>query len=223
MTRDDIIKAAYRKLGYLAIDQTLSATELTIGAEALNNIVQLLETDGMPLWKRLTTVVNPSVSSQVYTITGADKIAQVFLKDTASGTQYDLIEKSLYDFNRLPQQSPGTPVHYTAQPTIGNYTVSIWPILSDAGSVATKTIGIVYQSKFTQFTSGTDAQDFPGFWNQALIYGTAVALAPETGYPLQDRQMLMKEFETYKKMASDYGDEDGSFYMQVDYLGHKKY
>lgn len=221
LTRDQIVNAAYRKIGYLAEDQTVGTSALANGVEALNAVIMLFSTDGMPLWKRLTTTVVPSITSQIYTIDAALKIAQVFLRDTVSGTQYDLIEKSLYDFNRLPQQSPGTPVHYTAQKTINGYTVSIWPILADAGSVSTKTIGIVYQKEFDGFFSASDTPDFPQYWTQALIYGLAVALASESGVPLQDRQLLMKEADAYRQMANGYGDEDGSLYVQVDYLGRK--
>ncbi len=221
LTRDQIVYAAYRKIGYLAEDQVLSTTALNNGVQALNSVIMLFSTDGMPLWKRLTTTVVPSVTSQVYTIDAAVKIAQVVLVDISGGTQYDLIEKSLYDFNRLPNNSPGCPVHYTAQKTINGYTVSIWPQLADAGSVTTKTINIVYQKEFDGFFSGTDTPDFPQFWTQALIYGLAVALAPETGVPLQDRQLLKSEADSYRKMANDYGDEDGSLYLQVDYMGHR--
>lgn len=223
LTRDQIINAAYRKTGYLSEDQTLSTTALNNGVEALNSIILLYATDGMPLWKRITTTVTPSATSQVYTVDAALKITQVVLKDTISSVQYDLIEKSLYDFNRLPQQttSGGIPVHYTAQKTINGYTVSIWPLTSDATSIAQKTINIVYQKEFDGFVSASDTPDFPQFWTQALIYGLAVALAPELGVPLSDRQLLMKEADAYRIMANSYGDEDGSVYMQMDYLGRK--
>lgn len=216
LNRDEIVNAAYRKLGYLALDQTLDTGALTVGIQALNAAVMMCQTDGMPLWKRTTIPFAPSVTSQVYTIDAAVKIAQVVLSDTIPGTRYDLIEKSLYDFNRLPQGGPGIPVHYTAQKTISGYTVSIWPLLADAGTVSTKTIGVVYQKEFDGFFSASDTPDFPQYWTLALIYTLAVVLAPETGLPLQDRQMLSVEAKEYRKMANDYGDEDGSFYIQPD-------
>lgn len=216
LNRDQIVEAAYRKIGYLALDQALDAGSLTVGVQALNAAVMMCQTDGMPIWKRTTTTVVPSTTSQVYTVDSAVKIAQVVLSDTFSGTRYDLIEKSLYDFNRLPQGDTGIPVHYTAQKTINGYTVSIWPILADSGSAATKTIGIVYQREFDGFFAAGDTPDFPQYWTQALIYTLAVSLAPESGLPLQDRQMLNAEAKEYRKMANDYGDEDGSLYVMPD-------
>lgn len=216
LNRDEIVNAAYRKLGYLALDQALDAGALTVGVQALNAAVMMCQTDGMPLWKRTTTTVIPSIVSQIYTIDAAVKIAQVVLSDVLAGTRYDLIEKSLYDFNRLPQGDSGIPVHYTAQKTLNGYTVSIWPLLADAGSTTTKQINIVYQREFDGFFSASDTPDFPQYWTQALIYTLAVVLAPETGLPLQDRQMLNVEAKEYRKMANDYGDEDGSFYVMPD-------
>lgn len=222
LQRDAIVASAYRKVGYLSQDQVLEATPLAIGCEALNAVVALLVTNGMPLWKRLTTTVALSATSQVYTIVGAEKIAQVVLVNT-NGSQYELIEKSLYDFNRLPQttQNPSTPVHYYASKTLTGYTVSIWPIVADSTSIAQMSINIVYQKQFDGFVNATDDLDFPSFWTQPVIYQLACALAPETGLPLADRQLLGKEADMFTKMASDYGDEDGSLFLQVDYLGHK--
>lgn len=223
LQRDAIVAAAYRKVGYLAQDQVLEAGPLAIGVEALNAVVALMVTNGMPLWKRLTTTVALSATSQVYTVANAEKILQVVLVQNTNGSQYELIEKSLYDFNRLPQTAlnPATPVHYYASKTNSGYTVSIWPTVSDATSIAQMSINIVYQKQFDGFVSASDDLDFPYFWTQPIIYQLACSLAPETGLPLADRQLLGKEADMFTKMASDYGDEDGSLFVQVDYIGHK--
>lgn len=212
LTRDQIVNAAYRKIGYLAIDQTLSATELAIGTEALNTVIMTAQTYGMPLWKRISATQALSTVSQVYTIDAAVKIAQVVLVNN-QGSQWELIEKSYYDFNRLPNDAIGVPVHYYAQKTINGYTVSIWPLVADAGSVSTYTIKVVYQKEFDGFFSASDTPDFPQYWTQALIWLLAMALAPETGLALQDRQTLGAETKELVKMANDYGDEDGSLFI----------
>jgi hypothetical protein len=216
-----IVSAAYRKLGYLAEGQTLDPIPLANGVEALNAIVAYLETKGMPLWKRTTTTVAPSLTSQVYTVADAVKVAQVVLVNTG-GAQYSLIEKSQYDFNALPTNGgPGVPVHYTVQPTLTTSTVSIWPLTSDATTVANVTLRIVYQKKFDGFFSAADTLDFPSYWLQGIILKLAVSLAPETGLPLQDRSQLMGMAEQAIKDASDYGDEDGSLYIQPDRMFRK--
>jgi hypothetical protein len=215
LNRDSLITAAYAKIGIPGEDNSLTNTQLTDGASRLNGIIALAVTNGMPLWKRVTQNVTPSTTSQVYTVADAIKVADVFLHDTG-GVRYSLQEKSLYDFNRLPTNSIGIPVHYMFQPSIQGGTVSIWPLTSDTSTVSTKTIEIVYQKEFDGMFSSTDTFDFPAYWTMGLTYKLAVALAPEYGVPLQDRQLLIKEAELYWKEAADYGDEAGSLYIQPD-------
>lgn len=214
LTRNEIIEAMYRKLGVPGEGNTLTTEQYADGLEALNSVIALAQTDGMPLWKRTTSSQTPSITSQVYTLANAVKIAAVYLRDT-DGTQYELPNKSLYDFMRLPRGSQGIPVCWTWAPAIEGGTVSIWPLISDSSTVSTKTIQIVYQKEFDGFSSTTtDTPDFPAYWIPALTYRAAVLLAPEIGIALEDRKDLRAEAAALWKQASDYGDEDGSLYIQ---------
>ena len=215
LDRDALIERAYAKIGIPGEDNSLSTSQLNDGAEALNAVIALAVTDGMPIWKRTSSTLTPSASSQVYSLTGAVKLAQVVLKDTSGGSQYDLIEKSLYDFNRLPQGTVGTPVHYTFVPNIDSTgTLSIWPLTSDSGTISSKQIIAVYQKEFDGMFNSTDTLDFPSYWTLAIIYRVAQVLAPEQGVPLNDRNTLTAEANAFWKAAKDYGDEDGSIFIQ---------
>lgn len=75
LNRNKLIEAAYRKLGIPVEGNLLSTQQYTDGLEALNSVISLAVTDGMPLWKRTTLSVVPSTVSQVYTIANAVKIA----------------------------------------------------------------------------------------------------------------------------------------------------
>jgi hypothetical protein len=218
LTRNELIEASLRTLGVLSEGQTANATQLSTGAEALNGVIALFQTKGMPLWKRTEQVVIPVLSQQAYTITDAVKVPQVVLRFTNAATQYELIEKSMYDFNRLPTNTSanaGTPVHYYFQPGIQDGMLNIWPV-PDAGTVANNTFVVVKQKKFDGFFAAGETPDFPSYYNLALIYQTAVVLAPQYGIPLQDRQSLRSEAKEYTDEAFSYGDEDGSFYIQPD-------
>lgn len=221
LTGDEIITAAFRKLGLPGEDNVLSTVNITVGRQALNAVITLLQAEGMPLWKRTSQTFAPSATSQIYTVAAGVKLTQLVLKDNTGGSQYDLIEKSLYDFNRLPSSSIGTPVHYTYQPTLGSGTISIWPYTSDTTTVANKSIVAVYQKKFDGFFNSGETPDFPSYWTQPIIYKLAMALAPEYGLPLQDRQTLAAETKAMVDSANGYGDEDGSLYIQPDYMGKR--
>jgi len=213
LTRNQIIEQAYAKLGLPGEGNTLTTAQYNDGATALNGVVALAVTDGMPLWKRTTESLTPSTTSQVYTLPDAIKIFAVYVRDT-DGVQYEIENKSLYDFNNLPRSNTGVPVHWTYQPNLQGGTLSFWPLTSDASTVSTKTLQVVYQKEFDGFTTSTETPDFPAYWSLALIYKTAVVLAPDIGLPIQDRQDLKQQAKEYWDMASGAGDEDGSFYVQ---------
>lgn len=210
----DVVERAYAKLGIPGEGNTISSTQLADGKTALNMAIQLAVVDGMPLWKRTTLDVDPDDTSQEYEIDDASKITAVYLLDNDGGTQYDLKHKSLYDFMRLPQTGDAQPVHYTFSQAIQGYTVSIWPLTSDDATIATKTIRIVYQKEFDSAVNDSETLDFPAYWMAALVYKTAVFLAPESGVPLSDRQSLGREAAEYWDAAAGYDDEDGSLFIQ---------
>lgn len=211
-----LVSASYRKLGYLGLGEALDSTSLANGVEALNAVVSFLETKGMPLWKRTTYPISLINGTNQYVLPeAAIKLPQVNI--VSASTKWELLPKSLYDFNMLPPTSTGTPVHYTFAPNITNLqpTITVWPT-PDATAVANYTLSAVYQKKFDGFFSSNDTLDFPHYWTQAIIYKLASSLAPETGLAIADRSQLMAEAEMAIKAASDYGDEDGSLFVQPD-------
>ena len=215
LNRNQLIEQAYAKLGIPGEGNTLSTQQYTDGATALNMVIALAQTDGMPLWKRTVTTQTPTTTTQAFTLSSAVKVVAVYLRDTTSGVQYELENKSLYDFYKLPYNTSGIPVNWIFEPSISGGTLSIWPNKSDTGTVANKQIIIVYQKKFDGFsTTTTDTLDFPSYWSAAIVYATAKLLAPENGIPIADRTALAQETKQYWDMASDYGDEEGSLFLQ---------
>lgn len=215
LQRNNIISAALRKIGALAKGQSADTEDISNGSEALNSLAALLSTDGMQLWKRTEIAVTLVDGQQDYTLDDALKVHQVVLRYAGSDTSYEIQWKSLYDFNNLPTSEGGTPVHYTFTPGIQDGTLKIWPT-PDATTATNYSLVAVVQKEFDGFFASSDTPDFPPYWTDALIYGLAARLAPEYGVPLQDRQMLLKEAETYKKMASDFGDDGGSIFFMAD-------
>jgi hypothetical protein len=215
LTRDDIVAAALRKLGVLYEGQTPNAEQISTAAQALNSLISLFQTKGMPLWKRVTQVVTPVLSQQAYTITNAVKVAQVVLKYLNNSTQYELIRKVEYDFNQLPQGTvnAGIAVHYYFQPGIEDGTLNLWPV-PDASMVSQCQVLVIKQKEFDGFFAAGETPDFPPYYSDALIYSLAVRLAPEYGLSLQDRTALKAEAKEYTDDAFNYGDDDGSIYLQ---------
>lgn len=217
LTRDEIIYAALRKVGALAEGQTPTTEQITYAAQALNGVIALFQTKGMPLWKRTNVQVPLVNGTATYTLTDAVKVPQVVLQYYNQETQYELINKSEYDFNRLPQGTidTGIPVHYYVNPGISNASLTIWP--TPNATIATENqLLVVVQKKFDGFFASSETPDFPSYYNLGLIYQTAMMIAPEYGMPLADRQQLRSEAKEYVDSAFEYGDEDGSLYLQPD-------
>lgn len=217
LNRNEIIEASLRKVGALAEGQTATTEQITTVSQALNSVIALFQTKGMPLWKRTNQTIALVLGQQAYTIADGVKVPQVVLQYPTNSTQYELIEKSEYDFNQLPLGTinAGIPVHYYYQPGISNGTLNIWPV-PDAAAVSTAQLMVVKQKKFDGFFNSTETPDFPSYYTLALVYQTAVVIAPEYGVPLQDRQTLRSEAKEFVDDAFNYGDDDGSFYIQPD-------
>jgi hypothetical protein len=78
-------------------------------------------------------------------------------------------------------------------------------------------LDIVYQKKFDGMIAAGDTLDFPSYWTQGIIFKLACALAPEAGLPTQDRTLLKAEADEAIDAAADYGDEDGSLFIQPNH------
>jgi len=220
LTRDQIITAALRKLGVLNKGDSADATELSEGQTALNGLIARFNTLGMPLWKRTEVAVTLVNGTSSYTITNGLKVPEVYLRNATSSVQYKLELKSDYDLKNLPYSATGVPVSWSYTPNISEGgTLRVWPI-PDSSAASNYTLRVIYQDEFDTFTSGTETPDFPAYWTDALIYGLAVALAPEKGIPLGDRKALREEAMLYLAQAQSYGDEDGSIYLQP-YIRHR--
>lgn len=220
MTRTEIITAAVRKLGRLASGQSLSTQQLTDGQFALNGVLALLQTKGMPLWARAETTF-PLTATGTYTIgpsltinTPAPlKIYQAFAVTTSTsyGTEMEIV--SIYDLTLNILSSTGPlPIQLAYQPLIDTGKISIWPV-PDTTAIADVQIKIIYQRPLEMNTTGTETIDVPKEYHQPLIYTLATVLAPEWGVPLQDRQALKAEAAEYMAMVDSFGMEEGSLYF----------
>lgn len=224
LTTNQIIEAALRKLGVLAKGQSADAEDLAKGLEALNVLWGRMITIGMPLWKR-TTITFPIVAGTANYNIGVGqtintpfplKIQQAVLEDLISKVSLEMNIYSLYEYYSLnPAYSSGQPVSLFYTPKINTGEIILWPT-PDATAAAQKVVRIVYQAPFDDFVNSTDTPDFPKEWNQAIVYELAVALAPEYGIPLEERNTLKAEAKQYKEDALSFGTDEASIFVQPE-------
>ena len=226
LNRDEIIAAALRKLAVLSGGNAPETYQITDGTQALNAMIKGFETDGMPVWAiksyTFTTVVGdadyPIGPGQTYDTAKPLKVLQAWRNQPTNFSNVPMNVYTNYNYDLLPLAlSSGTPVNLYYQPMRETGMINLWPKPNDAVT----TITIRYQAPFEDMVSATDDLDFPSEWTEAVIYGLAARLAPEYGLPLQDRQQIAKEAEYFHTKALEFGNEEGSFYLQPDTAGQK--
>jgi hypothetical protein len=220
LTRNQLIAAAIRKLARYDKNATPDAVDYTNGAEALNAIIAQLQAIGMPLWARNEYTFSLVSGQSVYNIGVGQalntpfplKISQAVLVDS-TGSPIPIEIQSVYEYNRMySSQSSGTPVQLYYQPKINKGEIRIWPT-PDATAASTKTVKLVYQRPFEDFTASGETLDFPKEWHQTIIYKLAASLAPEFSVPLSDRAMLMQEAAQHEATALSFGTDESSIYF----------
>jgi hypothetical protein len=223
LSRDSLIKAAMRKIGALAKGQTPDSEDLTNGMVALNSLISELQGLGLTIWKRgevgvtLTSNRNYTIGiSQTVNVAFPLRIEAAHLVTTTGGARQELEPMGRYEFSRLNATTTGSPTAYSYQPQINKGVLSVWPI-PDTATQSAKTILLTVRTAFEGFTSASETPDLPQEWQNVLIYGTAVTLAPEYGVPLNDRSQLLKEYGMHLDLATTATQgEDESVYFQVD-------
>lgn len=223
LNRDEVIKGALRTLGVISQGQTPDATQTSDCAEALNILVKAWEAEGLPIWSIKTTSF-PLTDTTTYAIgTGQTvnvakplKIYNAWTRDVTSNVDIPMYTLSQQQYDILGnKQSTGTPTQYYYESLNETGNIYLFP-KPDSANIANRQCYIRYQAPFADFDSSTDYPDFPQEWIRALKWGLAAELAFEYGYPLKDRQQLLVMAEKYKQEALMFGQENASFYFQID-------
>lgn len=219
LTRDQLCTASLRKLGVIAQGQTPSTEDITNASMAMNMAIAELRAIGMPLWKRTSYTWTPTTGS--YTIgngmtidTPAPlRVYQAYRVDSGSTSKIPVAIISNVDYNYLPTSTGSPPLKLNYDPKINWGRINLWPV-PDSSNTASVTL--VYQVPFDYFDISSDTMDLPEEWYNAVVYKTAVLLAPEWGIPLQDRQLLIKEMQMYIDSAATVSQEDGSIFFMPE-------
>jgi hypothetical protein len=228
-TRDQIINAAFRKIGVTVDGSTATATQQTAAQEALNNLVFSLYAQGMPVWAMTTVSFTPILGQIAYqvglgvgtgnlNIQAPLKITQAFTRDNLSNTDIPMNIYTQYNYNLLSTKiNQGYPVHLWYQPQNQTGTITIWPS-PDQYTATNRSIYFVYQRAFDQFNAATDTPDFPQVWIEPLIYSLAHRLSPEYGVPLSEQDKLNETANQLIMNALSFGTEEGALFIQPDWV-----
>lgn len=226
VTRDELIKAAFRLIGVGHRGESVPADEINDASEALNLMLKAWQADGLQLWKREEQSIPLTASKRVYTLgpTG-DVVMQrplrllEVVRRTSGNIDVPLNRLSKNEYYGLSNKlSEDVPVSYHFDPQLDNAELTFWPT-PDTGAATEYTIEIVYHRPFEDVDSATDNFDCPVEWLEAVKFGLALRLAPEYGVDLPTQYRLQKQFDDIYDKALSWDVEDTSIYFQPDWQG----
>lgn len=230
--RDQIIQAAFRKIGVLGDYETLDTNKLNVGIAAFNPMIKALAAKGMPLWAITDQYIalsnwaaSPSQTigpgAQINQAVKPLKILQASIRDNSDparpiDNKLDL--EAFEDYvNHTDKNTTGMPISLAYQPLAYTGVIYLWP-RPDTYWQTNGQLYIRYQRPFQDFDASADEPDFPVEWHEVLIYQLAVRLASEYGVPMNERILLKKEAEELLENALRFDQEETSLFIRPDGL-----
>ncbi len=210
-TNEAICRAALRKIGAVALDETPTADEVETARLALERLLKSWQNRGYLLWSvsSLSVTLTTAVS---YSMTPARPVQIHNVNFRRSGIDLPMIELTRQEYDRLPNKSAtGTPTqfYYDRQKEAG--TLYIWPGLATA---AGETLQVTYARELADVDLD-DPVDVPSEWWDATVYNLALRLVADFGVaPSQD--LVGNAALTLQEALA--GDREGSIYFVGDEL-----
>lgn len=200
--RNEIIAAAYRKIGVLSFGQEMDAEQLEEGVFALNLVVQDWENRGVFLWCRQILTETLVAATATYTPTDPAIIAveRAFLRATSDSTDDEIEVLSLDDYMGITNKTDtGRPrvLHFNLKQSAS---FTLWPI-PDAAAAADYTLVYLGVSRLKDWDTAGGSGDIPSKYQRALVYDLAVELAPDHAVPSSERDRLQLQADNYFKIA----------------------
>lgn len=187
-TARDLVKAAMRKIGVIAVGENPSAEELQDGLSALNSLLSSLSNENLLIYETPRESFQLVGGKQTYTMgpsgdfvtSRPTSISNILLKDQ-SGAEYPVRLLSLDEFESISLKSTQStiPAYAYTETTYPNVSISLWPVPSEE-----RTLIIDSSKPLPLYQTGNATVSLPPGYEQMLIYRLAIDLAPEYGKPV---------------------------------------
>jgi hypothetical protein len=230
-TRDDIIKAAMRKLDVLGAGETPTTEDYNNCAFGLNIMIKAWEKDGFYLWKVkeiqvplitniITYQIGPTATGTGAVVTDRPiRIMDTCYMRNADGLDITAKILSRQEYNSLGlKTTSGTVNQIFYDPQLTNGQLYVYGKPTDS----THTLFLTCQIPVYDFSSGTEALDFPQEGYQAVVYGLADEMMDEYPKPSQlTVQRITQKAEFYRNQLADWSQEECSTFFQPNLQGRR--
>lgn len=219
-TASTLITEALRMLGVLEESGTASSAQVTDCLPAFEIYFKGLSRYGLNLWRIETQSITLTASDCDYTPTKKFlRITDAVYRDSdGEDTTLQRLSREEY-WNLADKDETGQPTqfYYDPQETQSESTVYIWPCPDSSNSGSGESIRLTGTIQAEDVGDGTYTLDIPQEWLETVKYGVATRLAPMYGYPVQERNLLLREYMGMLKDNLDYDQEDASMFIAPDY------
>ncbi len=233
VTRDQVILAAFRKLGIIEPADTIATIDATLVTNAsfnLNLIVKHMATKGIKLWTIQEYPLDYVAGTEIYSIyEGATlpnlsaprpiKLIQAFIRNNTDptlpiDTPLRLISQQEY-YTLGSKQSTGitNSIYMEVLKTLSNVYVWLNPDITTEDNYQ---LHLIAQRQIEDLTAPSTVMDFPNEWYNCLVWSLADDLAIEFEVPANHRQELSAKAAMYKDELEAWDTEYTSTYFQVD-------
>lgn len=188
MTVRDLIKSSMRKIGAIASGETPTADELVDGMSALNMMLDSWSTEGLiiPARVREEFSVTSGQASRTIGVGGNFNTsrpvrfhAAAIMDSSGNETPVEILTPDQWAEipNKDTTSNRPSKIYFEDANPLG--TINIWPVPS-----ATVTLVLYSEKQLTTFTNPSTSLTFLPGYEEAIVYGLAIRMAPEFGQPV---------------------------------------
>lgn len=174
-TNRQIVTDAFRKIGVVATDSTMTADEAATGGRALNRLLKAFQNRGYNLWTTTQLTVSLTTAAS-YTMTPVRPIRIHGARFVRSGIETPMQELTRQEYDDLPiKTATGIPTCYYYDRQKEAALLYIWPVLAAANG---ETLKVTYEREIADVDLDAEA-DVTGEWWDAVVYNLAARLADD--------------------------------------------
>lgn len=207
----EIITAALRKIGVVAIDEQADADTYAAAAFQLDRMLKSWQSRGWFQWTYASKSVTLTTAAS-YDLTSDKPLRVLNARLKRNGLEIPMQRLTRDEYDYLPDKtSTGLPTQYYVDRQREQMLFYVWPVLASADG---ETVEITYEREIEDI--GTDTAqtiDLPYEWYDAAVYGLAARLADDFAVNAPN-VVARAEVEFRSAMA---GDQEESVFFAPDH------
>jgi hypothetical protein len=223
-----VLCEAYFEAGLVELGQEPNSEDLARGMNRLNDLLNLLQTQGLKLWLQFDLaiplvqgvnlyLIGPAALGGTVIMTRPTRILEGYYRDN-NNVDRPLLVLSRNDWNTLSLKVPGVPAQ---EGSVNSYfvdkqvnTMNLYTWLTPDAVAATGTVHATIQQQQPNPVGLTDTLVFGPEWFIGLIWLMADQLSQ--GQPIAVQAKCKANAEQYREMLEDWDVEDASTVFQPD-------